>query len=99
MGTENTQFHCRFRFWRRKARERSSIFSLRFTAIDGSVFVGPRLKVGVPVMGRGHRNQEFWSKIQAEVREGHGSWVFETPKSFLFAPRGREPSYPGLFLI
>ena len=51
MGTENTQFHRRFQVWRRKARERSSTFSLRFTAIDGSISVGPRLKVGVPVKG------------------------------------------------
>ena len=51
MGTENTQFHRRFRVWRRKARERSSTFSLRFTTIDGSVSVEPRLKVGVPVKG------------------------------------------------
>ena len=51
MGTENTQLHRRFRVWRRKARERSSTFSLRFTAIDDSVSVGPRLKVGVLVKG------------------------------------------------
>ena len=41
---------------------------------------------------RGHRNQEFSSNIRVEVREGHGSRVFRTPKSFIFAPRGREPS-------
>ena len=44
MGTDNTQFHRRFRVWRRKASERSSTFSLRFMAIGGSVSVGPRLK-------------------------------------------------------
>ena len=48
---------------------------------------------------RGHRNQEFSSKIRAEVREGHGSRVFGTPKSFVFAPRGKEPSYSGLYFI
>ena len=47
----------------------------------------------------GHRNQEFLSKIRAEVREGRGYRVFGTPKSFVFAPRGREPSYSGSFLI
>ena len=49
MGTDNTQFHRRFRVWRRKASERSSTFFLRFTAIGSSVSVGPRLKVGVLV--------------------------------------------------
>ena len=48
---------------------------------------------------RGHRNQEFSSKIRVEVREGRGSRVFGTPKSFVFAPRGREPSYSGLYFI
>ena len=48
---------------------------------------------------RGHQNQEFSSKIRAEVREGRGSRVFGTPKSFVFTPRGREPSYSGLYFI
>ena len=47
MGTDNMQFHQRFRVWKRKSSERSSTFSLRFTTISGSVSVGPRLKVGV----------------------------------------------------
>ena len=51
MGTDNTQFHQKFRVWRRKASERSFTFSLRFTAIGGSVSVGPRLKVRVLVKG------------------------------------------------
>ena len=51
MGTDNTQFHRRFRVWRRKASERSSTFSLRFTTISDSVSIGPRLKVGVLVEG------------------------------------------------
>ena len=51
MGTDNTQFHQRFRVWRRKASESNSTFSLRFTTIGGSVSVGPRLKVGVLVEG------------------------------------------------
>ena len=51
MGTDNTQFRQRFRVWRRKASERSSTFSLRFTAIGCSVSIGPRLKVGVLVKG------------------------------------------------
>ena len=51
MGIDNMQFHQRFRVLRRKASERSSTFSLRFTAIGGSVFVGPRLKVVVLVEG------------------------------------------------
>ena len=51
MGNDNMQFRRRFRVWRRNASERSSTFSLRFTAIDGSVFVEPRIKVGVLVEG------------------------------------------------
>ena len=51
MGTDNTQFHRRFRVWRRKSSERSSTFSLRFTVIGSSVSVGPRLKVRVLVEG------------------------------------------------
>ena len=51
VGTDNTQFRRKFRVWRRKSSERSSTFSLRFTAIGSSVFVGPRLKVGVLVDG------------------------------------------------
>ena len=48
----------------------------------------------------GHRNQEFLSKIRAEVLEGRGSRVFRTPKkSSVFALRGREPSYSGLYFI
>ena len=51
VGTDNTQFRRRFRVWRRKASEKISTFSLRFTAIGGSVSVGSRLKVGVLVEG------------------------------------------------
>ena len=50
-GYDNTQFRQRFCVWRRKVSERSSTFSLRFTAIGGSVSVGPRLKAGVLVEG------------------------------------------------
>ena len=51
MGTDNMQFHQRFGVWKRKYSERSSTFSLRFTAIDGLVSVGPKLKIGVLVEG------------------------------------------------
>ena len=51
MSTDNMQFHRRFRVWRRKPSEKSSTFSLRFTAIGGSVSIEPRLKVGVLVEG------------------------------------------------
>ena len=51
MGTDNTQFHRRFRVWRRKSSERGSTLSLRFTAIGSSVSVEPRLKVEVLVEG------------------------------------------------
>ena len=51
MGTHNTQFRRRFRVWRRKDSERSSTFSLKFTAIGGSISVESRLKVGVLVEG------------------------------------------------
>ena len=51
MGIDNMQFYRRFQVWRRKASERSSTLSLRFTAIGGSVSVGTRLKVGVLIEG------------------------------------------------
>ena len=51
VSIDNTEFHRIFRVWRRKASERSSTFSLRFTAIGGSVSVRPRLKIGVLVEG------------------------------------------------
>ena len=74
MGTDNTQFRRRFRVWRRKASERSSTFSLRFTAIGGSVSVGSRLKVGVLVEG------SAWTpKSRTFVEDSSGSsgrpWV------------------------
>ena len=47
----------------------------------------------------GHRNREFSSMIQAEVLEGRGSRVFGTPKSFVFAPRGRDFLLLWLFLV
>ena len=74
MGIDNTQFRQRFRVWRRKASERSSTLSLRFTAIEGSVYVGPRLKVGVLVEGNA------WTpKSRIFVKDSSGSsgrpWV------------------------
>ena len=47
----------------------------------------------------GHKNQEFSSKIRAEFWEGSGSRVFGTPKSFVFAPRGRYFLLLWLFLL
>ena len=89
-----------FEVWRRKYSERSSTLSLRFMAIGGSFPSGQDLKSEYSSRAmRGHRNQEFSSKIQAEVREGRGSRVFGTPKSFVFTLRGREPSYSGLYFI
>ena len=74
MGTDNTQFHRRFRFWRRISSERSSTFSLRFNTISGSVSVGPRLKVGVLVDGNA-----WTSKSRIFVEDSSGSsgrpWV------------------------
>ena len=55
MGTDNTQFHRIFRIWRRKASERSSTFSLRFTAIGGSVG-----SESAP-----HFNMSLWSWVRA----------------------------------
>ena len=74
MGTNNTQFHRRFRVWRRKSSERNSTFSLRFKAIGGSVFVEPRLKIGVLVEGNA------WTlKSRIVVEDSSGSsrrpWV------------------------
>ena len=74
MGINNMQFHRRFRVWRRKASERSSTFSLRFTAIGGSVSVGPRLKVGVLVEGNAWTSK---SRIFVENLSGSSGrpWV------------------------
>ena len=70
MGTDNTQFHRRFWVLRRKSSERSSTFSLRFTAIGGSVSVGLRLKVGVLVEGN------VWTpKSRIFVEDSSGSSV------------------------
>ena len=100
MGTNNTQFHRRFRILRRKSSERSSTFSLRFTAINGSVSVGPRLKVGVLVEGNAWTlKSRIFVKESSGSSEGRGSRVFRTPKSFVFDPRGRELSYSSLFFI
>ena len=53
---------------KKKASERSSTFSLRFTAIDNSVFVGPRLKVRVLVEGNA------WTpKSRIFVKDSSGS--------------------------
>ena len=94
MSIENMQFSQRFRVWRRKASERSSTFSLRFTAIGDSVSIVPRLKVGVLVEGNAWTpKSRIFEKIRAEVQESRGSRVFRTEKSFVLAPRGKEPFY------
>ena len=59
MGSDNTQFHQRFWVWRGKTSERSSTFSLRFTAISSSVSVGPRQKSRST-----HRGQRVDTKIK-----------------------------------
>ena len=74
MGTDNTQFHRRFRVWERKASERCFTFSLRFMTIGSSVSVGARLKVGVLVEGNA------WTpKSRIFVKDSSGSlgrpWV------------------------
>ena len=48
---------------------------------------------------RAHRNQEFSSKIRAESLGGRGFRTFGSSEGFVLAPRGREPSYSGLFFI
>ena len=47
----------------------------------------------------GHRNQEFSSKIRAESLGGRGFQASGSSEGFVFAPRGRERSYSGLFSI
>ena len=100
MGIDNMQFHRRFRVWRRKSSERSSTFSLRFTAIGGSISVRPRLKVGVLVEGPAWTPK---SRIFDEDSSGSSGrpWVssLQDSKKFRLAPRGREPSYSGLYFI
>ena len=74
MGTDNMQFYQIFQVWRRKSSKRSSTFSLRFTAIGSSVFVGPRLKVRVLVEGNAWKPK---SRIFVEDSSGRSgrSWV------------------------
>ena len=73
MGTDNTQFHRRFWVWKRKASERSSTFSLRFTVTATRFPSGQDLKSEyLSRATRGHQNQEFSLKFGAEVREGRG---------------------------
>ena len=48
---------------------------------------------------RGHRNQEFSSKIRAKSSGGRGFRASRSSEGFVFTPRGREPSYSGLFSI
>ena len=88
MGTDNTQFHQRFRVWRRKASERRFTFSLRFTAIDSSVSVGPRLKVRVLVEGN------VWTpKSRIFIEDSSGSsrrpWVSSLRDSKKFCLRSK----------
>ena len=88
MGTDNTQFHRRFRVWRIKASERNSTFSLRFMAISGSVSIGPRLKVGVLVEGN------TWTpKSRIFVEDSSGSsgrpWVSGLRESKKFRFRSK----------
>ena len=47
----------------------------------------------------GHQNQESSSEIRAESSGGHGFQNFGYSKSIVFTPRGKEPSYSGLFSI
>ena len=88
MGTDNMQFHRRFRVWRRKSSERSSTLSLRFMVIDGSVSIGPRLKVGVLVEGNA------WTpKSRIFVNDSSGSsgrpWVLGLRDSKKFHLRSK----------
>ena len=48
---------------------------------------------------RGYRKQRILLKIQAKSWGDHGFQVFGTSESFIFAPRGRDSSYFGLFSI
>ena len=101
MGTDNTQFHRRFLVWRRKYSERSSTFSLRFTAIGGSVSFGLRLKVGVFVESKAWtpKSRIFFEDSSGSSGRPWVSGLRDSKKSSVFAPRGREPSYSGLYFI
>ena len=48
---------------------------------------------------RGYRKQRISSKIHAKSSGDHGFRLFGTFESFIFAPRGRDSSYFGLFSI
>ena len=85
---------------KRGCRERSSDFSLRSMELGWLSRVGPRFKVGVLFEGNTRK-----PKPEFVVRDSSGKFrrpwfrAFESSKSFVFAPRGREPSYSGLFSI
>ena len=88
MGIDNTQFRRRFRVWRRKASKRSYTFSLRFTAIGGSVSIGLRRKVGVLIEGN------TWTpKSRIFVEDSSGSsgrpWVSDLRDSKKFRLRSK----------
>ena len=74
MGTYNMKFRRIFHVWRRKVSERSSTFSIRFTAIGGSVSVGPRLQVEALIKG------VVWTLksgifFEDSIRSSGRSWV------------------------
>ena len=85
---------------RRESREISSNFSLRSTELGCSVFVGLRTKVHlydesyawVP-------EQRILPKIHTKSSGDRGFRVSKTSESFVFAPRGMDSSYFGLFYI
>ena len=65
-----------------------------------SVFVGPRTKVHLrDESSRAYRKQRISPKIHSKSSEDHGFRVSETFESFVFAQRGRDSSYFGLFSI
>ena len=47
----------------------------------------------------GYHKQRILLKIHAKSSGDRGFWVPGTSKSFVFAPRGRDSSYFGLFSI
>ena len=85
---------------KRERGERGSTFSLISMEQGGHIASGQDLKSEYSSRAtRGHQNQEFLSEIRAESLGGHGFRSSGSPKSFVFTPRGREPSYSYLVSI
>ena len=76
----------------------TSLYDLRSSVARFSL--GQELKsIYATKATRGYQKQRISSKIQVKSSGDRGFRVSETSESFVFAPRGRDSSYFGLFSI